>query len=234
MGWLIFIVTAIIVIFLLVKAVGYEKEKTNEKSISLKRKLSEIEDFIVTRQIVGFGDRYVFAVDENNEKILLITRKYQRVEEYTKDIVSFSDIIGIELIANGKTTVSKRSTTRTIGGAIVGGVLAGGAGAIIGGLSGNTKQEENVAVYTVKILLRSIEKTSLIWYADKENANNIKDLVSVIIDKTDKSTEGIPEETFAKPSDSIADELLKMNELKEKGIITEAEFTIQKDKLLSK
>ena len=33
---------------------------------------------------------------------------------------------------------------------------------------------------------------------------------------------------------SVADELLKLNELKEKGVITDAEFALQKERLLKK
>ena len=43
-----------------------------------------------------------------------------------------------------------KSTGRTIGGAIVGGVLMGGAGAVVGGLSGDTKQKKEVKNMDIK------------------------------------------------------------------------------------
>lgn len=235
MGWLIFIIVAILIAVLIVFIQNKNLNNYIEnQTVSIKKTLYEIKDFNVTIQIIGHFGKYIFAVDEENEKIVFITNNTQNELTFKKEFFSFSDIIGVELISNGKTTVSKKSTTRTIGGAIVGGVIAGGAGAIIGGLSGDTKQNDVITMYEVKILLRSIEKSSLNWYAETANANKIKDIVSVIIDKTDKKHEIIKEKTQTQAVNSIADELFKMNELKEKGIITEQEFINQKQKILNK
>lgn len=250
MWWLIFIV--VIVIVGGVMGGNYETKKKSERGEAMKLRINGIENFTVSRKVDGFGGFYIFAIDEINEKIALVT-------ESVKHIVSFSDIIGVELIEDGN-TVSKKSTTRTIGGAIVGGVLAGGAGTIVGGLSGNSTQKSKVSSLSVKILLRSLNKPSLkitcfdsrtmtiehkasletdgklesyIYKIGKKNADNIKDLISVIIDRTDTKTGPIPVAIASKPSNSIADELLKLNELKEKGILTEQEFQTQKQKILT-
>ena len=44
--------------------------------------------------------------------------------------------MSVELLEDN-TTIASRSLGRTVGGAVVGGVLAGGAGSVVGGLSGN-------------------------------------------------------------------------------------------------
>ena len=64
-----------------------------------------------------------------------------------------------------------------------------------------------------------------------EHANKIVDLVSVIIDDVDKNEK----KSMIKNSstNSIAEELSKLADLKDKGILTEEEFSIQKAKLLS-
>lgn len=251
MGWLIFF-GVILFIFLIYKAVEWENNKKKERSDAMQQKISGIENFTISRKVDGFGGFYIFAIDEINEKIALVT-------ESVNHIVSFSDIIGVELIEDGN-TVSKKSTTRTIGGAIVGGVLAGGVGTIVGGLSGNSTQKSKISSLSVKILLRSLDKPSLlitcfdsrtmttehkasietdgklesyIYKIGKKNADDIKDLVSVIIERIDNKTVTIPVEIATKPSNSIADELLKMSELKEKGVLTEEEFTLQKNKILN-
>lgn len=252
MGWLIFF-GVILFIFLIFKAVEWENNKKKERNESMQNKLSGIDNFTISKKIDGFGGFYIFAVDEINEKIALVS-------ETANNIVSFSDIIGVELIEDGN-TVSKKSTTRTIGGAIVGGVLLGGAGTIVGGLSGNSTQKNKVSSLAVKILLRSIDNPTLritcfdsrtmttehkasiettgkmesyIYQLCKKNADDIKDLVGVIIDRTDSKNLAIPMKNDTKPSDSVADELLKLNELKEKCILTDEEFTIQKSKILNR
>ena len=251
MGWLIFF-GVILFVFLVYKGAEWEKNKKNVRSEVLKNKLSTLEGFTISKKVDGFGGFYTFAIDEINEKIAFIT-------ESLSHVVSFSEVIGVELIENGN-TVSKKSTTRTIGGAVVGGVLAGGVGSIVGGLSGNSTQKSKVSSLSVKILLRNLDKPSLIitcfdsrtmtiehkasietdgklesyiYKIGKKNADEIKDLVSVIIDRTDIKTGTISVETTLKPSTSIADEILKLNELKERGILTEEEFTLQKYKILN-
>lgn len=228
-------------------------KKKNAREEAIKQVLSEIEDFTISKKIEGFGGYYIFAIDENNEKIALVTQT-------AKYVVNFSDIIGVELIEDGS-TISKKSTGRTIGGAIVGGVLAGGTGTIVGGLSGSSTQKSKVSSVSVKIMLRSFDNPSLLvncfdsrtmttegkasiekegkmesykYQICKKNADDIKDLVSVIINKVDgKSTISNSTESIERKSGSISDELIKLSELKEKGILTEEEFMLQKNKILN-
>ena len=73
-------------------------------------------------------------------------------------------------------------------------------------------------------------------------ANDIKDLISVIIDKginnpflkeTEETVdERKKDEEVSTHNISIADEILKLSKLKESGVITEEEFQSQKAKLL--
>lgn len=252
MWWIIILVLGVGIIGGILQANSNAKKK-NERDEAMKQVLSGIENFTVSRKIDGFGGYYVFAIDENNEKIALVTQT-------AKQVVNFSDVIGVELIEDGS-TISKKSTTRTIGGAIVGGVLVGSAGTIVGGLSGSSTQKNKVSSVSVKILLRSLDNPSLmvncfdsrtmttegkksietegkmesyIYKIGKKNANDIKDLVSVIIDRVDsKTTSSKPTESIERKSGSISDELMKLSEFKEKGILTEEEFILQKNKILN-
>ena len=63
-----------------------------------------------------------------------------------------------------------------------------------------------------------------------EHAQQIADLVSVIIDDVDRSQK---QATNNNSSSSVADELSKLADLKVKGILTEDEFNSQKSKLLN-
>lgn len=164
---------------------------------------------------------------------------------------NYSDIIEVSYIENGDTMFTK-STGRTIGGAIVGGVLMGGAGAVVGGLSGDTKKKKEVKNMDVKILLRSTEETSCVLHFMEsssplnskdasfnaryeeflKNANTAKDLLSVIIDDAKQTATQAVTQPVAPQSSSVADELAKLAKLKVDGILTEEEFLAQKAKLL--
>lgn len=164
--------------------------------------------------------------------------------------IGYKDIISVSYIENGG-TISSKSTGRTVGGAVVGGVIAGGAGAIVGGLSGDEKHSKSVSEIAVKLLLRSSSNTSFTITIYKgqplktkddaarqkyekyaNSAQKIKDLISVIIDKVDRSI--TPQQTTRAQSNnlSVADELTKLADLKTKGFLTDAEFNAQKQVLL--
>ena len=248
MVWIILFAIVVAIIGGLLQA-NANANKKNERSASLKSKLSEIENFTVTKQIEGIKALYVFAIDDINHKIAYI-------EENKQFVFLYSDIIGVELIEDGD-VISKKSTTRTVSGAIIGGVLAGGVGAIVGGLSGNSTNKSKVSSLYVKILLRNLDNPSLliscfdsktmtvegkksietegkiesyIYQEGKRTANEIKDLISIIIDKTDNNTDDKNNQSKF----SMTDELLKLNDLKEKGILTEDEFLTQKSKILNR
>lgn len=186
---------------------------------------------------------YMFIMD-NYFKVLVIIGKYIHKS------LNYSDIIEVSYIENGDQLFTK-STGRTVGGAIVGGVLMGGAGAVVGGLSGDSKQNKVVKNMDIKILLRSTEQTSCVLHfmdsstplktkeaSDKsryedflKNANKAKDLLSIIIDDAKQMAAQVAPIMSHQPS-SIADELTKLAKLKADGILTEEEFVVQKKILL--
>ena len=193
---------------------------------------------------------YLFIMDDFFKVLVLIGRG-------THEIFNYADIIEVSYEEDGNQLYTK-SAGRTVGGAIVGGVLMGGAGAVVGGLSGASKQNKEVKSIDVKILLRSTSRSSCVLHfndanrilktkedSDKslyetytKNANAAKDILSVIIDNAKQIQVSTP---VAQPlvqqvpsSTSVADELTKLAKLKADGILTEDEFRTQKEKLLNK
>lgn len=192
---------------------------------------------------------YMFIMDDFF-KVLVI------VEEKSYEVFNYNSIIEVSYEENGNQLYTK-SAGRTVGGAIVGGVLMGGAGAVVGGLSGASKQNKEVKSIDIKILLRSTSRSSCVLHfkdidrdlktkddSDRKmyetftkNANEAKDLLSVIIDNAKQIQVSAP---VVKPSiqqapstsSSVADELAKLAKLKADGILTEEEFKTQKAKLL--
>lgn len=107
----------------------------------------------------------------------------------------------------------------------------------------------------IKILLRSTKQTScILHFMDTsyllntkneserkqyekflENANQAKDLLSIIIDDAKQvmpRIASIVKQPIAQKTSSVADELSKLAKLKADGILTEEEFQVQKAKLL--
>ena len=155
MGILLFcIVVFIVIVFAGIAKANIQSEKEDERNEDLNRIASSVDDFTVTNVSNGYGNHYRFMVDNTHKNVCYING-------IRKIIIPYSKILSVELIENG-TTISSKSTARTVGGALIGGVLAGTAGAIIGGLSGDTKQKHMVSKVQVKIRLKDVSNPYLV------------------------------------------------------------------------
>ena len=174
---------------------------------------------------------YLFIMDDFFKVLVIIGEK-------SHEIFNYADIIEVSYEENGSQLYTK-SAGRTVGGAIVGGVLMGGAGAVVGGLSGASKQNKEVKSIDIKILLRSTSRTSCVLHfkdidrvlktkddSDRKmyetytkNANEAKDILSVIIDN-------------AKQVQVSAPAVQPLIQQVPSSSLTEEEFQAQKAKLL--
>lgn len=185
---------------------------------------------------------YAFVTDDDNEFIAI-------VEPSSIHVLRYSDIVSISYEENGNNVYNK-----SLGGAVVGGLLFGGVGAIVGGNTAKATQNKEVSSMSIKILLKSTSNSTIILtiykgatLKTKESADRmhyeglmkevtgIKDIFSIIIDITDKhSSQVAPSPTpLMSSTSSVADELTKLAKLKEAGILSEEEFNAQKSKLLN-
>lgn len=247
------IIIGFVLLFFILSAIAVKKDRdiTKKRRFDFKDKIYNIPGFTPTQRVNGVMFAYVFAVDKEHRKVAYLNGIRSRV-------FSFEDIISVELFEDS-TTIASKSTMRTIGGTLVGGVIAGGAGAVVGGLSGNTSLKKEVSLVQVKIRLRNLEEPAVIincfdyksmghgevakknnfsWDRYKqglEHAKKIVDIVSVIIDDVDRSEkkDQHSSNTTSNGNMLVADELAKLVDLKNKGILTEEEFLKQKNKLLS-
>lgn len=231
---------------------AYLPLNVNAKKEEMKLHISTIEEnfsadkFVYNRAethnwgIAKTGKEPCVIIDNTNKKVMFLS---DVDETYNKKIISFKDIISVEIVENG-TTIFSKSTTRTIGGALVGNALMGGAGAVVGGLSGNSKQKGKVKNISVKILVRDVNNPTITIVILKERemdttsndyqslrkfADEIKDVISVIIDVEDKSEKSIARKIV---NTDTTEELMKLAGLKEKGLLTDEEFAKMKARLL--
>ena len=246
-----FILIVVLVVVLGILGANYEHRKEEERGDDIKDKMNSFPDFCANVTISGVNKMYLFSVDNVNKKIMF-------VNEFTNMIVPFDKIISVELIEDN-TILSSKSLLRTVGGTVIGGALAGGAGAIVGGLSGNQKQEKTVSKVQVKLRLRDISKSSLTiscfdsktmtiegksaikttsmegykYKQGLEDAKKICDIVSVIIDEVDHKTQDIKTNKENVDQPFTIEQIEKLVALKEKGALTDDEFNKMKASIIS-
>lgn len=251
MGYLIFFL--IVAVILVGGALGANNnvKQANERRNLLKKQISGTIGFNAYVSIIGVGNFYQFAVDKQNRNILY-------TNGIIKKLIPFDKIINVEL-SEDNAIISSKSLFRTVGGGVVGGILGGGAGTVVGGLSGDQKQGKTVSNVQVKIRLRDIADSSLViecfnskkmtpsrknsikptdrdGYIYKEglvHAKKICDIIGVIIDEEDHKKSKFTLTTKDSNVTSTIEELEKLVNLKEKGILNEEEFLKMKADILS-
>ncbi|HQS67381.1 MAG TPA: SHOCT domain-containing protein [Sulfuricurvum sp.] len=209
--------------------------------------INELENFSATLFLADPSFRSGILVDEKRKEILL-WKFFENADKWQQSRLHYNDILSVEIIEDG-ITVTKTNRISQIGGALLGGLL-GGAGAVIGGLSGKKEtsagkikslelkiiiNDTSNPIFIISLLSKtsngiSTEKTE---YIDaKSGADHWKAVFEAIIKQADAEEQQAEKHTTVE-SGSVSDELKKLAELKESGILTEDEFLQQKQKLLN-
>mgnify|MGYP006168380931 FL=1 len=223
--------------------IGKYIKKSEEKLINY---IHDLEDFtadeIHLSVIDGFSSDAIlgkfvtaFGFDKNKKKICFVTEGKPNTEK----IYSFSDIMQSEIIVNGSTLV-KTSTTSTIGRAMLGGILTGGVGAVIGGVTGKKSHNEVVKnidlkicindsvnpFYKVRFLDTECKKGDFIYNDGYEKVEKWHGMISTFIKQSEVN------ENKNNSESSNVNDLLKLKELLDTDLLTREEFNEQKKKLL--
>lgn len=176
---------------------------------------------------------------------------YFRVDNYGKrfeiygdrNSYKFDDLVNFELYENDGIEAKGG-----IGRAIVGGALFGGVGAVVG--AATRKSESKVNSLYIRLTLKSVgmkkivfissstPRNSFVYKTQRKAADEIMSQLELIAEnnKVESETARIRQEQAetAVPSGSVADELLKLKQLLDMGVLTDEEFQQQKQKLLNK
>lgn len=195
-----------------------------------------------TPAVKAYND-YAFITDDVNEFVAIVTPTSMHLHRY-------SDIVSISYEENGNDMYNK-----SLGGAVVGGLLFGGVGAIVGSNTAKAVKNKKIEMMSIKILLKSTSEPTILLEiynsrndgailetkkdADKifyeglmKEVTGIKDIFSIIIDIVDKNSASQSQQISVSASNRVADELTKLVQLRDAGVLTEEEFQKQKAKLL--
>lgn len=174
-----------------------------------------------------FG-RYYFdpKLEEIFKDTTLLDKNYQTY--------SFSDIISYTPIEQGHSKTKKHGITR----AVVGGVLAGGAGAVVGAVTGG-KNFDYIDELGVSITFKSKETIELLMInsqMEKSMAGGYYDdfhHVCGILDGAISRNNQDFQKSLSHGQIDVADEITKFKHLLDDGTITQEEFDAKKKQLLN-
>jgi hypothetical protein len=143
--WIIGIFIFLFVVNLFIDSGESELVKSNNRKTIINEIRSD-SNFVPTKSYFSKNNKSGIEINEENKMVRLF---FMDGEEVKSKIYPFSSIIESEIKVDNQ-SVLKTSRSSQLAGAVVGGVFAGGVGAIIGGLSGEkTKNEyiKNVDLY---------------------------------------------------------------------------------------
>lgn len=183
-------------------------------------------------------ERFRFIADDNAEKIYLSAG----ITATSFSTIPYAEIIGIEILEDSK----------VVGGikrAIVGGVLAGGAGAIVGATTAHKKElssykiiiyRENVSqpTYEMEFVKKGIKlKTTSQDYKSAEAfVTKIQGVIKAIISKTEKKTlnRQLPttDSSMQNQNDDMSNKLKQLKKALDEKMISETEYNEKRKEIL--
>lgn len=193
-----------------------QQQQVEDQYQSIKNKITEDDS-----EKVG---RYYF--DSKGKQIL----KDRTLFDDDYKLYSFNDIVNYQPIQNGHNEHKHHGITR----AVVGGAIAGGAGAIIGALTGG-KDFDYIDKLGVSIAFKDGSSIQLIFLESQQDANG---LVAKMAYKHFYDVCGALDSALAENKQEnhertdTADEIAKFKKLLDDGTITQDEFDAKKKQLL--
>lgn len=232
-----FIIIIIIISIIIAIGFGIASGIKNQKALS--ESLKNIPNFTITKKIDDGSNG--LAYDEQRKKICLFTRNGS---EFNIRIFSFSDILSSEIFEDGS-SLTKTARGSQIGGALIGGLALGPVGLLLGGLTGKKKNIEKVNSIDLQITVKDLgqpthiinflniesEKNGFLYQNSINLARQWHSIIEILIKNADAMDDENTPKSKVMPF-SISDELKKLAELKESGILTDSEYEQQKRKLL--
>ncbi|WP_195972964.1 SHOCT domain-containing protein [Clostridium thermobutyricum] len=209
--------------------------KKEEKAIRIKEynlAKEKAQNFVSTSNV----DKYIYFNDDIEE--IYIPNFW-----IGPSFIKYSEILDFELLEDG-TAVSSGG----VGRAVAGGVLFGGAGAVVGAVTGKhkgtniansmeiriTTKDINNPVVFIKIFKGEHKKGSFIYNAYRDKAYKILSMLQIIVDRVNKTQQSNEQNSVSNNNLSVVEELKGLKELLDSRILTQEEFEKQKSKILNR
>jgi hypothetical protein len=222
----------ILFVFVLIFAIVRANKNRNLAAAAMQRlqskyKIDEIYASSEDWSFVGIG------FDEH--KIILGSGNYEAAYD-------FAQIASIEVIENG-TTVTQTNRGSQLLGAAVGGLAFGAVGAVVGGLSGSSRSRGRIRAISLKVTvddrLRPVHKICFLACSDEKGldpddliARQARERVDRVHAHIFNAMRQVQARPRIVPVASVADQLQKLWDMMQAGILTEGEFAQQKARLL--
>lgn len=161
--------------------------------------------------------------------------------------VSADKLVQAELMID-EATVTKTNRGSQLVGAAVGGVLVGGVGVVVGGLSGSKREIKDPSSIKIKIKIDDSSAPSysfhtwnksrfsvplpLTYEEAEEESTKIIDLMSLMIRRHEEREKSNQTSNYLEGND-LSSQIKKLHKLLEDGVLTEEEFVAMKRKIIS-
>jgi hypothetical protein len=182
----------------------YAKRKKTEQNYNADKQLydylHDVKDFKVSDYHISKDKKSLIAVDESSQKVCFIDNNHG----VAKRVYSYKDLITSEIAEDGE-AVTTTSRTSQLGGIILGGMVAGGAGAAVGALSANKSTKSEIQAITLQItvndtrnpvyyikflyVVEAIRKNNPEYQYAIKQVNHWHGLISVLIRRADADTQ---------------------------------------------
>jgi hypothetical protein len=250
MGEALFIIVIIVVIIVIALVISFAN--SSERTGRLQAGLGRLRGFQATQVLFTVDGQLGLAADDSAKKLCIMQHA---TPEPIYNVFAAKDLLSSEVVQDG-VSVTTTSRAGQVKGAIVGSVIAGGVGAIVGGLSAKTTTSQEVQRVELRITVNDaanpIRTFPFLTFTSKlddyvykqaiEQARHWHGVISVFIKHAEREQPSATNRalgTTVAPAGiptaaaSVADEIEKLAVLLDRGLLTQDEFQQQKAKLLN-
>lgn len=215
-----------------------DKAKSKDQLAEFLKNIESKSGFAKTR--LHKGASVLVAIDSGSNQLA-----FAAAPDFRTTYVGANKIMSVSIYEDER-SITHAHRGRQIGAAVVGNALGGSTGAIIGGLGAKAKSMDMVKRVTLRIELDNPSKPLLdidflkaqtlrggyVHEQTSKEARTWSSLVTAIM-RNSEDTEPAPVAAYPQPSGGKLEELSKLGQLRDSGVLTSEEFDKEKARILA-